>query len=375
MDILDSVRELGVEDPSASIVGARNSLHRAMAGEGRRRRRRGLGIAFGTAGGVVGISAVAAVVAGTFTVGAVVVAPPASAAETIVLSAAAQLRASEIPAGKYLKMTETFEQVIGFHGPTEAEPFSYVLQDATGVLTTRWITSTFLSSDADVPPILEVSDYQPVAASGDVQAVEEAWNSYYGSTYGRWDDVIESPRPPVVFQMDGVAHARLWSNDLEEGQVIDDPDDSRIDDWGTFATEPQEFLDDILAEFPAGTTKEKAIAVVFETLVTGDIATASGAYRSVLLGVIALADGLHIESVEGTVTTVRLDDDRAIRRLVFDTETDQLLEVSQHLTEAYDAGQNVPVGTSPLVESGAPTTIRRFTHEIVDAPPAINSEG
>jgi len=95
----------------------------------------------------------------------------------------------------------------------------------------------------------------------------------------------------------------------------------------------------------------------------------------VLLGVIALADGLHIESVEGTVTTVRLDDDRAMRRLVFDTETDQLLEVSQHLTEAYDAGQDVPVGTSPLVEDGAPTTIRRFTHEIVDAPPAINSEG
>lgn len=374
MDILDSVRELGVEDPSAGIVGARNSLHRAMAGEGRRRRRRGLGIAFGTAGGVVGISAVAAVVAGTFTVGAVV-APPASAAETIVLSAAAQLQASEIPAGKYLKTTETFEQVMGFHGPTEAEPFSYVLQDATGVLTTRWITSTFLSSDVEVPPILETSEYQPVEANGDVQAVEDAWNSYYGSTYGHWDDVIESPRPPVVFQMDGVAHARLWSKDLEETRPIDDPDDSRIDDWGAFATEPQEFLDDVLAEFPAGTTKEQAIAVVFESLVTGDIATASAAYRAVLLGVIALADGLHIESVEGTVTTVRLDDDRAMRRLVFDTETDQLLEVSQHLTEAYDAGQDVPVGTSPLVEDGAPTTIRRFTHEIVDAPPAINSEG
>ncbi|KQQ67132.1 hypothetical protein ASF63_07880 [Microbacterium sp. Leaf320] len=306
--------------------------------------------------------------------------PPASAAaaETIVLNASAQLQASEIPAGKYLKVTETFDQVVGFHGrPTEAEPFSYVLQDATGVLTTRWVTSTYLSSDAEVPPIVEDSLYQPVVANGEVQAVEEAWNSYYGDTYGLWDDIIDTPRPSSVFQMEGAYHAGLWSNDPAEVRPIDDPDDSRVDDWGAFASDPQEFLDGVLAEFPEVTTKEDAVAMVFESLVNGNLATASASYRAVLLGVIALSDGLEVESVQGTVTTVRFDDGTAIRRLVFDTETDQLVEVSQYLAEVPVPGTDelVPVGTSPLVEGGAPTTIRRFTQEIVDAPPAIDSAG
>lgn len=377
MDTLDSVRELGADVAPPELAGARIALHRAMAGEERRRSRRRLGIAFGAVGGTLGASGIAALAVGAFTVGTVVappVVPTASAAEEVVLSAATHLRQSEIPDGKFLKVTETFEQIVGLQTDTDAEPFSYRLQDVTGVMKTRWITATYLTADPETPPVIETSDYQPVEAIGDVQAVEDAWNAYYGSPYGRWDEVIGSPRPFTVYQAPSPVRHLPWGSEFQvTWPVIDGPEDSRIDDWGDFASDPRQFLEDLLAVYPAGTTEEEAIAVVFDSLITGDMATASPEYRAVLLGVISLADGLQVESAQGAVTVVRLDSDRAIRRLVFDSETSELLEASQRMTQTFADGGMADVGSSPLIADDAPTTIRRYTQEIVDGPPAVNS--
>lgn len=377
MDTLDSVRELGADVASPELTKARSSLHRAMVGEGRRRSRRRLGLAFGAVGGALGASGIAAIAVGAFTVGTVVappVVPSASAAEEVVLKAATTLQHSAIPAGKHLKITETLEQVVGFQPDADAEPFSYRLQDATGVMRTRWIMSTYVAADAGTPPVIETSDYQPVEAVGDVPAVEEAWNSYYGSVYGSWDDVIDAPRPFTVYQATGPTHHLPWGNEFEAAwPSIEGPDDSRIDDWGDFASDPRRFLEDLLAVYPAGTTEEEAIGVVFDSLITGDMATASPAYRAVLLGVISLADGLEVESSRGAVTVVRLDSDRAIRRLVFDKDSSELLEASQRFTQTFVDGEYAEVGTSPFIGDDAPTTIRRYTQEIVDGTPALNS--
>ncbi|PRB69161.1 hypothetical protein CQ027_17330 [Microbacterium sp. MYb32] len=369
------------------MTGSRVQLQREIAREARRRHRRRYGFTVGAVGGALGLSGVAVLASGVLTVGTVAdhAAPPApfvpAAADEIVTRVATQLADSTIPAGMWRKATVTFEQTQMLQPPGSPEPFDWVRTGALGSMTTRWITSSYISADGAQPIILESSSFQPIEANGDKQAVHDAWDSYYGAAYGNWRDIIDTPRPPTTTDsglrsdLQGATDPSRTKTTPSEMTGLDGK--PLVEGEGVLSSDPSEYLDALAAGLGEDATREDAIGQVFSQLMQSALTSPvpiDSQQLSFYLQAIALSENVHIESVTGGVTTLRYENDDAVRRLVVNTDT--LVEASEQLKRTSGVyAEREAIGESPFLPADAPTSVFRFTQEIVDAAPAVAPGG
>ncbi|MBO0979797.1 hypothetical protein [Microbacterium sp. SD291] len=304
------MREIGADEARLeedTIRFARQALMREMARSVRpervRRRRRawaGIGI-----GGLVAGAAVTAIVAGS--VLAPVEAPSASAADVLNAAADVVIQAGDtnVPAGKYLRITTTSE---GFRlwdadtpeGAGEGwERFNGLRSNAEAVLLTERTSSLYVPADRSGSWVRVTEPSKIVHALG----------SHAQEALTDWAKV----NPPSgledgseVLRADGGAYETVDGID-GEGTRTYFFDTRHL--WAEMPTADARdlvtWLRTLVGEAPDSSASDSSIV---ETLVDDPtFAVAPAEVRAASLRALALLDGSSVESVHGDVTTIRFE--------------------------------------------------------------------
>jgi hypothetical protein len=371
MDILDTVREM---KPTyrASSQAPRRALHQAIA---RSRRRRPLGrIAAASVAG----AAIAAVVITTSTLmpPGTVSQPQAASASTYLNETAASIRSA---VAQPAEVTITTQHLGMIGGPNEKfKPFGNLRTGATAAVLTE-SSATYVSEPDRTYSGTSDTALHVVEIYGDETAANDAWTSYYGSSFPigaepvtstevhKYDAFVEDlPVPTSEFPFEPAAFLAAWEAGMEEQLIVEKAEAAKMPMNGEPETNG---LYESIEEGLAIPAPEHMLTELGHSV---PILTAPAEYRATFLEALALAEGITVEedTSENKVLVYETDDTRF--RLTVNPEAGAIVKIEKFVLRVLPELWNKHTKDDPLVEVGSapflPEDVPEFAASFSSAP-------